>query len=243
LKKIEIELITMKEINIALIGNPNVGKTVIFNNLTGAKQHVANWPGVTVEKKTGSFTHKGVKINVVDLPGTYSLTSNSIDEKIARNYIIEEKPDVIIDIVDSTILERNLYLTLLLLELEVPIIVALNMFDTVQQGGIEINVKKLEKKLGVPVIPTVATKKIGMDKLKDKIIEVFDGNYPLKRNIFEFSPEIENILKKIITTLNEYPELSKKYPIRWTAIKILEDDQEVIKKIPPPIMKKINEVI
>ncbi|MHA1650173.1 MAG: FeoB small GTPase domain-containing protein [Candidatus Helarchaeota archaeon] len=233
----------MNEITIALIGNPNVGKTVIFNNLTGAKQHVANWPGVTVEKKTGSYTHRGVKISVVDLPGTYSLTSNSIDEKIARNFIIEEKPDVVVDIVDGTVLERNLYLTLLLIELGANVLVALNMFDAVQQSGIQIDVKKLEELLGIPVIPTIATKNIGMNELKDKILELAKNRVHIKKELIGFSPKIEVIIVKIMKILKEVAELSKTYSPRWIAVKILEEDQEVLEKIPSDIMEKINEVI
>ena len=233
----------MKNITIALIGNPNVGKTVIFNNLTGARQHVANWPGVTVEKKTGNYIYKGVKVNVVDLPGIYSLTSNSIDEKIARNFIIEEKPDVVVDIIDGTILERNLYLTLLLLELGANVVVALNMYDEVQQKGIQIDIRKLEKLLGIPVIPTIATKKFGMNKVKDKILEIAENKVHIKKELIEFSPRIETLILNIMKILKECPELSKSYLPRWVAIKILENDEEILEKIPNDIMKKINKVI
>jgi ferrous iron transport protein B len=141
---------------VAIIGNPNVGKTELFNRLTGMKQHVGNWPGVTVEKKTGKFTYRGEEIEVVDLPGTYSLATTAKDELISRSYILEERPDVVVDIVDATSLERNLYLTLLLLELEANLVVALNRWDMARERGIVIETEKLSELLGVPVVPTVA---------------------------------------------------------------------------------------
>ena len=160
------------KIVVALIGNPNVGKSVVFNNLTGGKQHVGNWPGKTIEKKEGLCIHKGHEIHIVDLPGTYSLTAYSPEELIARNYIIEEKPDVVVDIVDASNLERNLYLTIQLLELGCKLIILLNKKDVAERNGLEINSKELEKLLGVPVVESIAPKKIGMKELLDKIIEM-----------------------------------------------------------------------
>ncbi len=162
----------MKVFKVALAGNPNVGKSVIFNNLTGGRQHVGNWPGKTVEKKEGYYEYKGHRFYVVDLPGTYSLTAYSPEELIARNYIIEEKPDVVVDIVDASNLERNLYLTIQLLELGARLVVALNKMDLAEFMGYEVDHKTLERLLGVPVVPTIAPKKIGMEELKEKIFEV-----------------------------------------------------------------------
>lgn len=159
-------------ISVALAGNPNVGKSVIFNNLTGGHQHVGNWPGKTVEKKEGFFEHKGSKIYVVDLPGTYSLTAYSPEELIARGYIIEGRPSVVVNIVDASNLERNLYLTFQLLELGANLIVDLNKIDLMESMGIEIDAKKLGSLLGVPSVKTVAPKRIGMEELKDLIVEV-----------------------------------------------------------------------
>jgi Fe2+ transport system protein B len=128
---------------VALIGNPNVGKSVIFNNLVpGARQHVGNWPGKTVEKKEGKCVHKGVELKIVDLPGTYSLTARAVDELVSRNYIVEEKPDVVVHIIDASNIERNLYFTFLLLELEANLVIALNMFDVAKEKGYKIDVKK-----------------------------------------------------------------------------------------------------
>lgn len=139
-----------KRITIALAGNPNCGKTTIFNDLTGARQHVGNYPGVTVEKKEGNLKYKGYEIKVVDIPGIYSLTAYSIDEIIARNFIVEEKPDVVIDIVDTSNLERNLYLAVQFMELKVPLIIALNMADIAEKQGLKIDRKSFSKILGVP---------------------------------------------------------------------------------------------
>ncbi|MCD6089661.1 50S ribosome-binding GTPase, partial [Candidatus Bathyarchaeota archaeon] len=158
-------------IEVALIGNPNVGKSLLFNDLTGGKAHVGNWPGKTVEKKEGICRYKGEEMKIVDLPGTYSLTAHSIDELIARDYIVKEKPDVVIDIVDASNLERNLYLTLQLLELEANVVIALNKYDIAKSLGYRIDVDELSRILGVRVIPTVATTKEGIDKLLEAVLE------------------------------------------------------------------------
>uniref|UniRef100_UPI0001B04C4C FERROUS IRON TRANSPORT PROTEIN B HOMOLOG n=1 Tax=Methanocaldococcus jannaschii TaxID=2190 RepID=UPI0001B04C4C len=159
----------MKSYEIALIGNPNVGKSTIFNALTGENVYIGNWPGVTVEKKEGEFEYNGEKFKVVDLPGVYSLTANSIDEIIARDYIINEKPDLVVNIVDATALERNLYLTLQLMEMGANLLLALNKMDLAKSLGIEIDVDKLEKILGVKVVPLSAAKKMGIEELKKAI--------------------------------------------------------------------------
>ncbi|MHB1252840.1 MAG: FeoB small GTPase domain-containing protein [Candidatus Humimicrobiaceae bacterium] len=152
---------TEKTFTIALVGNPNSGKTVIFNNLTGSRQHVGNWPGVTVEKKEGKLFYRKRKINVVDLPGIYGLNAQSEDERVARDYLVFNRPDVVINIIDSSNLERNLYLTTQLLEMGVNVIVALNMYDECNARNIKIDIKKLANILKIPVVPTIATKKTG----------------------------------------------------------------------------------
>lgn len=165
----------MADITIALAGNPNAGKTTIFNALTGLRQHTGNWPGKTVEKKEGEIEYEGKIISIVDLPGTYSLTAYSPEEIIARDFIIEERPDVVINVVDATNLERNLYLTIQLLELEVPVILALNMTDELQKDGATINVEQLSQLLGnIPVVQTAANKGKGISELIHKAVHVVE---------------------------------------------------------------------
>ena len=167
----------MADLTIALAGNPNAGKTTIFNALTGLRQHTGNWPGKTVEKKEGEIEHDGKKINIVDLPGTYSLTAYSPEEIIARDYIIQERPDVVINVVDATNLERNLYLTVQILELDVPVILALNMTDDLHRNGAKINVDQLSQLLGnVPVVQTAANKGRGIPELISKAVRIAKAN-------------------------------------------------------------------
>ena len=219
-----------REITIALAGNPNSGKTTLFNNLTGARQHVGNWPGVTVEKKEGTCTYKDYLIKVVDLPGVYSLTAYSIDELIARNFIVEEKPDVVVDIVDATNLERNLYLTVQLLELGAKVVMALNMMDEAASRNHHIDVKKLSELLRIPIVPTVANRNQGTKELLEAIIAVAEGREEVGGIRINYGKEIEDEiaeLEKLISTTS----LALKYPPRWLAVKLLENDEEVIKKI------------
>ena len=160
-----------KELTIALAGNPNSGKSTVFNALTGARQHVGNWPGKTVEKKEGTCKYNDREIQVVDLPGTYSLTAYSMEEIVARDFIVEGKPDVVVDIVDASNLERNLYLALQILELEANLVIDLNMTDMAEARGHEVDVKALSDLLGVPVVPTVANKGEGIKELLAAIVE------------------------------------------------------------------------
>ena len=156
---------------VALIGNPNVGKSVVFNNLTGSKQHTGNWPGKTVEKKEGYYDYKDHRFEIVDLPGVYSLSAVSEDEKVARQYLIDHRPEVVVDILNASQLERNLYLTLLLIELQVNLVIVLNMNDIVEARGDKIDVEALSRRLQAPIIVTTATKKEGMDELRQAIYE------------------------------------------------------------------------
>jgi len=212
-------------IKVALIGNPNVGKSVIFNNLTGLKQHVGNWPGVTVEKKVGSFEYNDKKIEIIDLPGTYSLTSRTLDEKIARDFIIDEKPDVVLDIVDAANIERNLYLTLLLMEAECNLVVVLNQIDIAEKNGIEIDSKKLSQYLGVPVIPTIATEKKGMEELKKVILKA--ATFRNKVSHLKYNNDIEDAISVVSKAIQADKSLGS-YPLRWLSIKLLEGDAMMI---------------
>ncbi|MCE1253999.1 MAG: 50S ribosome-binding GTPase [Anaerolineae bacterium] len=158
-----------KQFTIALAGNPNAGKSTIFNAITGSHQHVANWPGKTVEKKEGSWNYKGIDFTVVDLPGTYSLTAFSLEEVIARNFIIDEKPDLVVAVVDAGNLERNLYLAVQILELGVKVVMALNMSDVAESRGIKIDIDKLSAGLGITIVQTIASREKGLDELKEVI--------------------------------------------------------------------------
>ena len=216
---------------IALIGNPNVGKSVIFNNLVpGARQHVGNWPGKTVEKKEGHCTHKGNELTIVDLPGVYSLTARAMDELIARNYIVEDKPDVVVDIVDASNIERNLYLTYLLFELEANVVIALNMLDVAETKGYEIDAKKLSDRLGVPVVPTIAIEKKGMEALKDAIIKAATKKGKRKSKI-KYDKKVESVIKSVEDLIKKDKNLASRYPTRWVAIQLLENDEEVLRLI------------
>jgi ferrous iron transport protein B len=164
-------------IRVALAGNPNAGKTTVFNALTGENQHVGNWPGKTVKRIVGHLQHKGRNIEVIDLPGTYSLSSYSPEEEIARDYIVHEKPDVVVNVVDASNLERNLYLTIQIIETNSPLIIVLNMGDIAERRGVHINAKRLSKKFNdFPVIKTIANKNIGIDDLKEAILAFGDQN-------------------------------------------------------------------
>jgi ferrous iron transport protein B len=209
-----------KVIKVSLAGQPNVGKSVIFNQLTGLHQHIGNWPGKTVEKAEGTLHFGGYKIEVLDLPGTYSLSSFTIEERIAREYIALEKPDVVVNVIDACSLERNLFLTLQLLELEAPVLIALNQMDMAKKRGVQIDVAKLEKELGVPVVPTVAITGKGLKQLLEKVIE----NRGRRARFPRYGREIERKISKLEKKLEGLG-----YPPKWLALKLLEEDEEVEK--------------
>ncbi|MBW1977215.1 MAG: ferrous iron transport protein B [Deltaproteobacteria bacterium] len=221
----------MKKIKIALSGNPNSGKSTIFNALTGARQHIANYPGVTVEKKSGWVSHKGYNIEVVDLPGTYSLTAYSLEEIVARDFLIKEKPDVVVDIVDASNLDRNLYLTVQFKELGVPLVIALNMVDVASQRGIIVNKDSLSSLLGVPVVPTVARSNQGIQDLLDKIIEVVENGYEWRRDVISYGRDIDQGLRAIEEIIRKSGSYDKIYSPWWLALKCLEGDEQVRKLI------------
>ncbi len=214
----------------ALAGNPNSGKTTVFNSLTGARQHVGNWPGVTVEKKEGYFNFEGKRVTIVDLPGVYSLTAYSLDEVVARDFIVDERPDVVIDIVDASNLERNLYLTVQLMEMQVPLVIGLNMMDVAKSRGYEIDIPRLSELLGAPVIPMVAAKSQGVQDLMKMVVDVAAGRIKSGVAVLNYGSDVENEIVKLEKFLTA-EELNGKYSPRWLAVKLLENDREILEKL------------
>ena len=222
-------------ITIALAGNPNAGKTTIYNALTGARQHIGNYPGVTVEKKESVITYNGKTLKVIDLPGTYSLTAYSVEEVVARNVIINKKPDVVVDIIDSSNLERNLYLAVQLMELRIPLVFVFNMKDMAQEMGIKIDVDKLSKLLGVPIIETVGSKGDGVKNILDEAVKVATEkniNYP----VITYDAIIEKYLVSIESLIKQHTTGIENYNTRWLAVKLLEGDKDVKSIVPSPIV-------
>ncbi len=215
-----------KDYTLAVVGNPNCGKTTLFNVLTGARQQVGNWPGVTVERKTGDFQFKNFYFEVVDLPGTYSLDvtdeSVSLDEQIARDYVANRDADLIVNIVDAANIERNLYLTAQLIEMKVPVLVALNMMDAAEERGIQIDIRKLSDRLGCAVVPIVAAKRKGIDSLKEMILHLAENQRSPQIDI-PYSPAFEDAVKQVAALL-EKPVIQANRNPRWLAIKLLEAD-------------------
>lgn len=215
------------KITIALAGNPNSGKTTVFNNLTGSRQHVGNYPGVTVEKKEGYRRFKQQELIIIDLPGTYSLTAYSPEEVVARNFVVQEKPDIVVNVLDASNLERNLYLATQLLELEIPLILALNMADVAESWGITINDELLATRLGVPVVRTVGNRNIGMEKLLDVAIAQKHRNETFTIN---YGADIEGAICKLEPLLvTAHRELQ--FPKRWLALKLLENDSDIVENV------------
>ncbi|EOU1743111.1 ferrous iron transport protein B [Clostridium perfringens] len=228
-------------LTIALAGNPNCGKTSLFNLLTKSRQHIGNWPGVTVEKKEGTLKFKGESYKVIDLPGTYSLGAYSEDEIVARNYILKDKPDVVINVVDATNLERNLYLTTQLIEMGANVVIALNMIDQAEALNIEIDTNKLSKRLGVPIIKTSALKNRGIEELIETSIYSKKNEKLININ---YGEDIENEIKNLSSLLETYKN-KLEFPVNWTALKLLENDEYIKDKVKqlnsPSIFTKLEE--
>lgn len=219
-----------RPLRIALAGNPNSGKTTLFNTLTGAHHKVGNYPGVTVEKREGSKTRKGRVYHFIDLPGIYSLTAYSIDEVVARDFILDEHPDIIVDVLDSTNIERNLYLCLQFQELGIPVVGALNMSDEAEAKGIKIDNERLSKMLGIPMVKTVGPKGIGTDELFDCLDKVADEGFDRDRAV-NYGDDIEARLASIQQMIEADKNFSKKYPARWLAVKLLEKDSNAYERL------------
>ena len=239
-----------KELTVGFVGNPNCGKTTLFNAYTGANLKVANWPGVTVEKKEGAMRFHDDTFRLVDLPGTYSLTSYTMEETVTRQYILSDEVDVIVDVADASALERNLYLTLQLIELGKPVVLALNMMDIVQERGMEIDLHRLPEMLGIPCVPVSARRKTGLEILihtvahhKDKILgeklihhhepeesHHKDAEEHHKMYAMVYSDDVEDKIDEISDLLQKnYPKIDN---LRWHAIKVLENDVELRKAYP-----------
>lgn len=218
------------EATIALAGNPNSGKTTLFNALTGARQHVGNYPGVTVEKKQGPYNHDGNRLHIVDLPGTYSLTAYSIEEVVARDFLTTDKPDVVIDIVDAANLERNLYLAIQFLELGIPLVLSLNMIDVAKSRGIEIDTKKLSELLGVPAISTVARTGQGKKELMTAAVSRATENKAAAPLVISYGDDLNKTLGEMEDKIVAHAFLTDLYPARWIALKYLENDAQILEK-------------
>lgn len=221
-----------KMIHISLVGNPNCGKTTLFNRVTNSNEHVGNYSGVTVDSKVATFSRKDYTFKLVDLPGTYSLTSYSPEELFTRNYIIEETPDIVLNVIDSTNLERNMYLTTQLIDMDIKVVIALNMYDDLLSGGAKLNTKELGAMMGIPIVPTTASKGQGLDELFDKIIEVYEDRDPVVRHIhINYGEEMEKSIKAIRKEIKEDKPIRAKLSSRYLAIRLIDKDQEAIKTL------------
>ena len=220
----------MMRATVALAGNPNSGKTTLFNELTGARQHVGNYPGVTVEKKTGTYTDKDFQLHIVDLPGTYSLTAYSLEEVVARDFLVNQKPEVVINIVDASNLERNLYLAVQFLELGIPVCIALNMMDVAKKRGIRINAEKLSTLMGVPVVPTVARTGVGKSELMQSAAGIVKENKELAPLTISYGPDVDRVMLEMEDEIKAHDFLTDTYPARWIALKYMESDEQIVSR-------------
>jgi ferrous iron transport protein B len=211
---------------IALAGNPNTGKSTVFNALTGLRQHTGNWPGKTVTRAEGGFEYADHRYKLVDLPGTYSLLSTTLDEEIARDFILFGQPDVTVVVVDATRLERNLNLALQVMEITERVVVCLNLMDEAKRHGLEVDQRRLARDLGVPVVPTAARYGRGLDELVSTIHQVASGEYrPKPRRVQALSPELEHSVKRLEAEVKaHYPELPN---TRWVALRLLDGDERI----------------
>lgn len=218
-----------KIINVALVGNPNCGKTTLFNQSSGSHERVGNYSGVTVDAKVVEVAHQGYVFKLVDLPGTYSITEYSPEELYVRRHITEQKPDIIINVIDASNLERNLFLTTQLIDMNIKVVIALNMYDELKKTGVDFNHKALGKMIGIPIIPTVASKGKGIEKLFDKLIEVYEDRDATVRHIhINYGDVIEKAINEIQTEIWKSPRIRDKYSSRFIAVKLLETDRTTL---------------
>ncbi len=240
-----------KEISVALVGSPNSGKTTIFNNMTGARQHVGNYPGVTVEVKTGTKKYKDYIFDIIDLPGTYSLTAFSEEEVITRNHILKEKPEVVVNIIDASNLERNLYLTTQLIEMNCKMVLVFNMSDLLNKSGLKLNLELLSQLLGAPIILSIGTKGVGTQEILENIIKIYNEEFEHKFVFIKYGDEVETEIKKIQELLSKFKffdheSLNKNY-LRWISVKLLENDElilaELLQNLSEEEKEKINLIL
>ncbi|MGI6774286.1 FeoB small GTPase domain-containing protein [Acetomicrobium sp.] len=218
----------MTEIVVAVAGQPNSGKSTLFNMLTGMRQFVANYPGVTVEKRVGRMSYKGYKFMLVDLPGTYSMTSYSLEERIARNFLLKERPNIVLDVVDASNLERNLVLTFQLLEMKIPMVVVLNMMDAAESARIKIDVNGLSEELGVKVVPTMAKRGVGKAELCDALLDTYQLAGDINDFRLDYGPQLNRSLNVLQEALAD-DERASAYDLRWLAVRLIAGDEEVSK--------------
>ncbi|WP_338448494.1 FeoB small GTPase domain-containing protein [Niallia oryzisoli] len=230
----------MKVNRIALAGNPNTGKSTLFNTLTGLKQHTGNWSGKTVSHAEGTYKYQGQEYLFIDLPGTYSLFSNSTDEEVARDYIVFEKPDVTLVVVDGTSMERNLNLALQVLEMADHVIICINLIDEAEKKGIVIDEEKLSSKLGVPVVKISARNKRGIDTLLNTIARLLKGDIQTKPYRLTYRAEIEEQINQLEPIVSEL--IGDGYPSRWIALRLLDGDEALLKKLHEQIKSNGSEV-
>jgi len=234
------------ETTIALAGNPNSGKSTLFNALTGARQHVGNYPGVTVEKKEGRHLRNGLTFNIVDLPGTYSLTAYSPEEVVARDFLVNEKPQLVIDIVDAANLERNLYLAIQFMELGIPVCIALNMIDVAEKRGVKIDAAKLSVLLGAPVVPTVARSGNGKDELMESAAALVKAGKASQPLAISYGSDVDRTLDELTPKIKAAGFLAGSYPARWVALKYLENDEQIRsrgRKVDPKLAAELEAAI
>ena len=235
---------SLKKVKICLAGNPNCGKSSLFNNITGLRQHVGNYPGVTVEKKEAFVTKNGYELQIIDLPGIYGLSASSEDEIVARNVLIEEKPELVIDVVDSSNLERNLYLYAQLSELKIPVIIAMNMTDILENKGQKIDYKKLEEKYNVVAVPIVASKNKGTEELLKVVTDVLSKKKIIKSVSIDYGKEINKEKDTICQIISEDVNLVLKYPVNFLAVELIKKESYALEKIKKsPVSSKIIEQV
>ena len=219
-----------KMIQIAIVGNPNSGKTTLFNRFTNSKEHVGNYSGVTVSAKVASVERNGYTFNLVDLPGTYSLTTYTPEELFTRNYILGETPDIVLNVIDASNLERNMYLTTQLIDMDIKVVIALNMYDDLLNSGSKLKIKKLGALLGIPIVPTTASKGVGLDDLLEKLIDVYEDRDPIVRHIhINYGEEMEKSIMAIRQEIKKDKPVTAQFSSRYLSIRLLDKDTEALK--------------